>query len=191
MIMPRRIYSGITSGVWIFSPSDRNQMRPNINIIVMSEKWEKLSSLTHFGRCASWLVIWAPLEHTINSIPLLSIHKQRPGDPKISCFLVNASRHAATSLIFFLFFFLHSSRPEWCLKISLRILCEWRKEETNRKVQPSSFVNISRTPETRQQQQTQLEVEENSMETKRTSQTQRRFSMRWCNWFLFIVKVAK
>jgi hypothetical protein len=61
------------------------------------------------------------------------------------------------------------------LKISLRILGEWRKKQKKTKetmkLQPSSFVNISRLPETRQQQQTaqkgdeEKEGEVNSMET--------------------------
>lgn len=45
-----------------------------------------------------------------------------------------------------------SEEEEKHSKISLRILCEWRKAEA--RLQPSSFVNVSRSPETRQQQQT-------------------------------------
>lgn len=88
------------------------------------------------GRCASWLVTRADFGHTMELIRTV------PSDPD-SAILRSTSRHAATR-----FGTEQSGRRrktfEDFIRNSLRVAKPKRSS-----LQPSSFVNISRTPETR------------------------------------------
>jgi len=94
------------------------------------------------GRCASWLVTRADFGHTMELIRTV------PSDPD-SAIPRSTSRHAATR-----FGTEQSGRRrktfEDFIRNSLRVAKPKRSS-----LQPSSFVNISRTPETRKQRQTE------------------------------------